>query len=395
MLTVAKIKALEPSQKPYMVADSAGLWLEIRPTGRRVWRSRYTLQGRANKFNLGEWPQLGIADARQRHSALLSGIRNGISPIAQRKAERLRIERGMTLREFAGQFIERQVARVRKDTKPIRRYFERDIFPGIADKPFQAVTVDDLRGMILPRIDAGHEQSALAIRNLLKRLWDYAMVRGLAEKNPLAAIPAKFVAKVSSRSRALSGQELGAFLRGLDRARLRPHLKIALRLILLTLTRKSEVRLARWDEFNLDTREWTLPAKHSKGATALVIPLSVQAKRLLESLRPADERQGLLFPMAGAIYTPMAAATLNRALSRVPVKIEHFTVHDLRRTAATNLNEQEYNADWVEKALNHKLRGVRGVYNKAQYSTQRRTMLQAWADWMDERQRDETHNTNH
>ena len=129
MLTVAKIKALEPSQKPRMVADCDGLWLEIRPTGRRVWRSRYTLQGRANKFNLGEWPQLGIADARQRHSTLLSGIRNGISPIAQRKAERLRIERGMTLREFAGQFIERQVARVRKDTKPIRRYFERDIFP--------------------------------------------------------------------------------------------------------------------------------------------------------------------------------------------------------------------------------------------------------------------------
>jgi integrase len=80
----------------------------------------------------------------------------------------------------------------------------------------------------------------------------------------------------------------------------------------------------------------------------------------------------------------MAASTLNRALGRIPVKIEHFTVHDLRRTAATNLAEKEWNADWIEKALNHKLKGVRGVYNRAQYAKQRAEMLQAWADRLDE-----------
>ncbi len=395
MQTVTAIRALKPQSKRRRIADGNGLWLEIQPTGVMAWRSRYTLAGRAGVATLGRFPHLAIVDARARHSALQAGIRNGISPIEQRKTERLRAECGLTVREFAEQFIERQVARVRKDATPIRRYFERDIYPVIGAKPFQAVTIDDLRGLILPRIDAGHEQSALAIRNLLKRFWDYALIRGLADKNLLAAIPAKFVAKVSARSRALTGEELGTFLRGLDRARLRLRLKIALRLILLTLTRKSEVRLARWEEFNFETQEWTLPAKHSKMKTPLVIPLSRQVIELLEQLCAADERKGLLFPMAGAIYTPMAAATLNRALARVTVKIEHFTVHDLRRTAATNLAEREYNADWIEKAMNHKLRGVRGVYNRAQYAAQRRTMLQAWADWMDERQRDETHNTNH
>jgi integrase len=372
-----------------MIADGNGLWLEVRPTGRLLFLSRYTLRGKPGRLNLGRFPQLSLTDARQRHSALLLGVKIGVSPIEQQKAERLRAEQGMTVREFAEQFIERQVSRVRKDVRPIRRYFERDVYPVIGAKPFHAVTVDDLRGMILSRIDAGHEQAALAIRNLLKRFWDYALMRGLADKNALQAIPAKFVAQVSSRSRALTGEELGAFLRSLDAARLRPALKTALRLILLTLTRKSEVRLAHWEEFNLQTKEWTLPAAHSKMKTPLVIPLSRQVIGLLELLRPADERHGLLFPMAGAIYTPMAAATLNRALERVPVKIEHFTVHDLRRTAATNLAEQEYSADWIEKAMNHKLRGVRGVYNRAQYATQRREMLQAWANWMDERQREQ------
>jgi integrase len=101
---------------------------------------------------------------------------------------------------------------------------------------------------------------------------------------------------------------------------------------------------------------------------------------------PGSERQpgaSVVFPMQGALHTPIAASTLNRALTRIPLKVEHFTVHDLRRTAATNLAEKEYNEAWIEKALNHNKKGVAGIYSRAQYSTQRRGMLQAWAVWLD------------
>lgn len=164
---------------------------------------------------------------------------------------------------------------------------------------------------------------------------------------------------------------------------MREDLKAALLFILLTLTRKGEARRARWNEFDLDKAEWALPEAHSKTDTPLVIPLSRQAVDLLRAQRARHPHASVVFPMRNAQHVPIAASTLNRALQRIPLKMEHFTVHDLRRSAATNLSEQEYNTDVIEKSLNHKLKGVRGVYNRAQYAKQRRDMLQAWADWLD------------
>jgi integrase len=352
-----------------------------------AWFGRYSLRGRRCEVRLGRFPQLSLADARKRHSELLAGVREGRSPAEQRRIEKQVQERGTTVKAFAERYLREHVARVRKNPSLIRRYFERDVYPVIGNKPLASVEKQELRSIIFAKIGQGHEQAALAIRNLLKRLWDYAIDCELTDKNLPKLIKSQFIAPLSSRTRALNEAELGAFLRGLDKARLRPELKIAFRLILLTLTRKSELRLARWEEFDLDRAEWALPQAHSKMETPLVIPLSRQAVELLKQIRPADPRCGCVFPMIGATHTPMAPSTLNRALKRIPVKIEHFTIHDLRRSAATILAEKEFNADWIEKSLNHKLQGVRGVYNRAQYAPQRQSMLQAWADCLDELQR--------
>jgi integrase len=249
-----------------------------------------------------------------------------------------------------------------------------------------AIEKKDFREIIFAKIDAGHPQSALAIRNICKRLWDYAVECELTEKGADIVIPkAKYVAKVSRRSRALKPPECRVFLRSLDAAAIKPELKDALFLILLTLVRKSELRLARWVEFDLAAATWALPEEHSKMETPLVIPLSRQAVEVLRRQRARHPRADVVFPMRNATHTPLAKSTLNRALACVEklAKIEHFTVHDLRRTAATNLNELEYDERWIEKALNHNKKGVGGIYNRAQYASQRRDMLQAWADWLD------------
>ena len=383
-LTIAKIRALEPRAQRYMLADGHGLSLEVQPSGLKSWRSRYAVRGRAGKINLGHFPALSLADARQRHSELLAGILIGKSPAEIRRAEKLAQERGTTVQTFGDRYLREHVTRVRKNTAAIRRYLERDVYPVIGTKPLAGIEKQELRAIIFAKIGDGHEQAALALRNLLKRLWDYAIECEITEKNPAALIKAKFVAPVARRSRALNRAELSAFLSAMDAACVRPGLKDALLLILLTLTRKSELRRARWTEFDFERAEWALPQEHSKTETPLVIPLSRQAVELLRRQQERHPGATVVFPMQGALHTPLAASTLNRALGRIPVKIEHFTVHDLRRTAATNLAEQEYSESWIEKALNHNKKGVAGIYNRAQYATQRRTMLQAWADWLDE-----------
>lgn len=385
-LTIAKIKALEPKSKRYTVTDGGGLGLEVQPSGRMSWRLRYRLRGRAGKINLGRYPQICLADARKRREALLKGIAEGKSPAEQRRAEQQAEARGTTVEAFAELWLKRQVSRARKDLAPIRRYLERDVYPVIGKKPLASIEKKEFREIVFAKVDAGHEQAGLALRNILKRLWDYAVEYELTDKSADVVIPkAKYVAEVSKRSRALKPAEIGPFLRALDETRLKPELRDALLLILLTLVRKSELRLARWDEFDLERGEWALPEEHSKMDTALVIPLSRQAVEALRRQRERRPHASIVFPMRGATHTPMAKSTLNRALARVEqlANIQHFTVHDLRRTAATNLNEMEYDERWIEKALNHNKQGVAGIYNRAQYAKQRRDMLQAWADWLD------------
>lgn len=369
-----------------MIHDSAGLYLELRPSGSMSWRYRFTLHSKPGKINLGRYPQTSLAEARQRRTELAKGISEGKSPSEQTKALQRAKERGETLKQFSERYLREVVSRNRQNVTPIQRYFERAIWPALGNRPMAQIQLSELRTVIFDKREAGKLQAALAIRNLLKRLWDFAVICEVADRNLLAAIPAKFVASTKSRTRALDKTEIGLFLRALDEARITRDHKAALRLILLTLTRKGEMRLARWKEFNLEAGEWEIPEEHSKGG-AQIVYLSRQAVAILADLQAKRKPgQSCVFPARGGLglETPMAARTLNDALERVPVRIKHFTVHDLRRTAATNLSEQEYIPDVIEKALNHKIKGVRGVYNRAQYATQRRTMLQAWADCLDE-----------
>ena len=359
-LTNSKIKALEPHAKRYMVADGHGLSLEVQPSGLKSWRSRYTLRGRAGKLNLGRWPHLSLTDARTRHSELRRAVSEGKSPAEQRRAVQQAEMRGTTVETFAELWLKRQVSRTRKDLTPIRRYLERDVYPAIGKKPLGSVEKKDFREIVYAKIDAGRPQAALALRNLLKRLWDYAVEYEITDKSADVVIPkAKYVAEVSSRSRALKPAELVPFLSALETARLKPELKDALLLILLTLVRKGELRLAHWREFDLERGQWALPEEHSKMETPLVIPLSRQAVEALRRQRARHPLASIVFPMRGATHTPMAKSTLNCALARIEqlAKIQHFTVHDLRRTAATNLAELEFDEAWIEKALNHNKKG--------------------------------------
>jgi integrase len=386
-LSVAKIRKLQPKDKKFMASDGHGLRLLVQPGGTKTWIWRYNLAGRVGEVKLGRYPQMCIADARRRCTVLAAAILDGVSPAQQSKKEKLARQRVETVQMFAEKWVTTHVARRRKDIAPLRRYLDRDIYPVIGNRAIASIHVDDVRELIFKRVDAGHPQAARAIRNILKRLWDYAIARGVADKNPADAIPAKFVAPLSERNRALKPAELTIFLKALDAARIRPDLRTAVLFILLTLTRKGEAQNACWQEFDLDRAEWSLPEAHAKTDAPLIIPLSRQVVELLRAQRERHPRSTVVFPARNADHTPISESTLNRALSHIPMNIEHYSIHDLRRTAATNLSEKEYPQDVIEKALNHKLKGVRGIYNRAQYSKQRGEMLQFWADWIDDLRR--------
>jgi integrase len=217
------------------------------------------------------------------------------------------------------------------------------------------------------------------------------MVCGVIEKNPCAGVPLKFITQGKSRQRTLSRPEVGKFLRTLYASdRVSKQDKRALHLILLTLVRKSELRLAQWRHINFEAMEWEIPAEHSKTGKPHIVYLCPRTAELLKGQLPLDFHFGekiageYLFPSPGSKTQPLSANTWNMALGRVNFQMGHFTIHDLRRTAATILAEEGFAPDVIEKALNHTIKGVRGIYNRAEYSEQRKVMLARWAEMVEE-----------
>lgn len=382
-LNTLKIKALEPKSKRYSASDGRGLALEIQPSGLMSWRFRYRMHGKAAKINLGRYPQVSLAQARSRREEFAKAISAGESPAEQKRKKLAEALASVTVREFAERYYSEVVQKKRKDPLSVRRYLLRDIYPSIGKLPLGKVNAQDLQAIIFKRRDGGRQYAALAIRNLLKRIWDYAIICGAAKENPAKSTPAAFIATAKARTRRLSEVEIRVFLRALDSAKIEDRYKIAFQLILLNLIRKSELRKAAWRDIDFERREWVIPEDNAKNKRELLIHLSRQSVELFRKLWNLGQSSELVLPMEKSRTQPLAASTLNRILAQVKTGLPHFTIHDLRRTASTRLNEMEFNELWIEKALNHTKQGVSGVYNRAEYAKQRREMLQSWADYVD------------
>lgn len=208
--------------------------------------------------------------------------------------------------------------------------------------------------------------------------------------NPAESVRASAIATFKPRERALTPNEMRAFFTALDGVGTMPQLQLGLRLTLLTMCRKGELLGAWWQEVDFEARTWTIPAERMKARRPHVVYLSDQAMDLLVGLRTCAGSSPYFLPGRYETGQPMTPQALNRSIDATlarakgqGVTIAEFSPHDLRRTASTLLHEAGFNSDWIEKALAHEQRGVRAVYNKAEYGPQRRELLQTWADMVD------------
>jgi integrase len=383
-LTDIALKALKPKEKPYTVSDDRGLYVEVFPTGGVVWRFRYRLNGRSEKLTLGKYPALTLKNARLKRDEAAQQAAMGESPAKKKQLEKVTGPENVTVAEFAERFFRDIQSRDRKDVTIPRRYLEKDILPAIGGKQVKDITAEDVRAIIWRKKEHGFDAAAGQVRGLLKRMFDYALTCGLIPANPVMALPMRHIYRGVARDRTLTPDEIRLFLRALQASNIRRQFKIAFQLILMTLVRKSELMLAQWKDVHLDEGEWHIPVENSKTGKPHIVYLSTQARALFQELKPLASTSVWVLPGRGTLVKPFANNALNEAL-KVSLKgqdIPAFTIHDLRRTASTLLHEQGWPSDVVEKALNHTIGGVRGIYNRAEYAEQRKKMLQGWADYI-------------
>lgn len=422
-LSDTKLRNLKPADKGYQEADEGGLFVEVMPGGAKVWRMRYRIGGRGakqEKITLGDYPTYSLADARSWRDdcKILAG--RGVSPMALRRGDAIPEDAAPAVKELAQAFIRewclktREKARIKEEAakeahtveafarrwyaeiveptnsnpRNIHRVLEKDVIPAIGSKQVADVTVTDILAITDKIKNRGADQMALQTRNVLKRLFAYAIAREKTQFNPAAAIEAKFIAQARSRDVSLTSEEMGKLLRAIYQSSIKRAYKLALHLLILCMVRKGELIGAKWDEFDLEKGEWAIPADRMKKDKPHLVHLSRQARAMFEELKSLASGSQWVFPSRGNLNQPIAHSTLNQAVRSLEIDVRDFVIHDFRRTASTHLHEAGFNSDWIEKCLAHETKGIRGVYNRAQYADQRREMLQWWADFVDSQIRD-------
>jgi integrase len=382
-LTDTGIRALKPRQIRYLLCDGRGLWLEVLPSGKLSWLFRYRFKGRPQKVALGRYPDLSLKAARGERDKQATLLASGRSPAEEKRLAKMALTRDCTVREFSERYYQDIVLRDRKDPSDMRRYLDNEIIPTLGQRPLSQVTAADVQALVFRKRDIGKESAAAQIRNLIKRVFDYAVVCGVAQANPAMALPTRFITKIRTRTRALTPDEIRIYLHTLYRSNIRRQFKLALHLILLTLVRKAELLLAQWKDVDLEYGEWRVPAENSKTEQPHTIYLSRQATKILQEMKGLAGGSLWVMPGRSSLAKPFSHNAMNQAMGSITFEIPPFTIHDLRRTGSTLLHEQGFASDVIEKVLNHQIKGVRGVYNRAEYAEQRRQMLQVWADYVE------------
>ncbi|ATE61944.1 tyrosine-type recombinase/integrase [Thauera sinica] len=410
-LTDTKLRNLKPGEKAYQEADEGGLFVEVMPGGAKVWRLRYRLAGKQEKVTLGDYPTYSLGEARTWRDDCKALAGRGLSPMALKRGDPVPDDAAPAVKEMAQAFVrnwcmkavERAKVKEAADTveafarrwyaeivepansnpRNVKRVLDKDVIPAIGAKQVADVTVTDILAITDKIKNRGADQMALQTRNVLKRLFAYAIAREKTTFNPAAAIEAKFIAQAKSRDVALTPEEIGRLLRAIYQSSMKRAHKLALHLLILCMVRKSELIEAKWEEIDLDRAEWSIPGERMKKDKPHLVPLSRQVVAMFEELKGLASGSGWVFPSRGDLKQPIAKSTLNVAVRALEIEVRDFVIHDFRRTASTHLHEAGFNSDWIEKALAHETKGIRGVYNRAQYADQRREMLQWWADFVD------------
>lgn len=313
-LTDTALKALKPKDKPYIVSDDRGLYVEVFPTGGIVWRFRYRLNGQREKLTLGKYPALTLKNARLMRDGAAQVVAIGLSPAQKKQLAKVAGPENATIAEFSERFFKDIQERDRKDNTMPRRYLEQDILPHIGAKPVKEVTAEDVRSVIWKKKEHGFDAAAGQVRGLLKRMLDYAVTCGLLNHNPVMALPMRHVYRAAARDRALTPEEIQLFLLAVRASNVRRQFKIALQLILMTLVRKSELMLAQWKDVHLDDAEWHIPVENSKTGKPHIVYLSTQSLALFKELKVLASCSDWVLPGRGTLTKPFAHNALNKTL---------------------------------------------------------------------------------
>ncbi len=352
------------------------LVLRVRRSGTKSWCVTYTKNGKHRPpYTIGRYPALSLADAAETGRQILGLLLQNIDPGEARNERKA----SPTFEVVAELFLLRYAINKKDDGRRDREILERDFISAWRDEKAQDIRRRHVIA-VLDRIAERGPVAANRAHSCVRRLFNWSIQRDLLEMNPATNIQRY---KEATRDRVLSAVEIKALWPSLETADMAEQIRLLLKLMLATAQRKQEWLLAEWSEIDLKAGWWTIPAAHVKNRQSHRVPLSPLA---LELLRQAEEAAGgsklvLPSPRTGGV---MADSAIDRAVrnNREHLAIEHWTPHDLRRTAASHMAGMGVSRLVIKKILNHAERDITAVYDRHSYDTEKQAALLLWSEFL-------------
>ena len=389
-LTAVAIKNAKPKQKLYRLSDGEGLVLEVPPKGSKRWRFRYFFDGKEKLISLGKYPEVDLKAARDRRHEARKQVADGINPSEARQAEKA--SRGD---EFAFETIAREWHMLNKP-KWTKHYgeqilvrLERDVFPWLGSKHIDDIDPPEVLKCLRRIENRGAGELAHRTKWYCGQAFRYGIATGKTKRDPTQDLRGALGARKPEKMASITEpRKAGELLRAIEAYEGSFIVKSALKIAPLVFVRPGELRHAEWSEIDIERAEWRIPAAKMKTREEHIVPLSKQAISIIEDLRPYTGEGAAakyLFHTPQTRQRPMSENGILSALRRMGYTKEEMTGHGFRAMASTMLNELGWRPDLIEKQLAHKeLNAVRASYNRASYLDERRKMMQAWADYLDE-----------
>lgn len=378
-----QIRRAKPEAKAYTLGDGQGLSLLIEPNGSKSWRFRYRYAGKPKMISLGVYPTITLADARSRRDDARKLVAEGKNPSEVRKEQKiaLQTESESAFEKIATEWHQMKSAKWSAGyASDIMEAFQNDIFPYVGTRPIGEIKPLELLNVLRKIEKRGALEKMRKVRQRCSEVFRYAIATGRAEFNPAADLSSALEVHQSNHFPFLKADELPDFLRALDSYTGSRLVQIATKLLMITGVRTIELRAALWSEFDLDNAIWEIPAERMKMRRSHLVPLSTQALDLLNELKMMTGNYRYVFPGRNDPNKPMSEASINQVIKRIGYGGK-VTGHGFRHTMSTILHDQNYNSAWIEIQLAHIDKNyIRGTYNHANYISQRKEMMQVYAN---------------
>ncbi|HEY9125533.1 MAG TPA: integrase arm-type DNA-binding domain-containing protein, partial [Acidobacteriaceae bacterium] len=373
LLNDTKVRNAKPKARPYKLADGKGLFLFVTTAGARSFRWKYRFQGTEKVMSLGQYPDVSLADARDRHATARRLLARDIDPMAQRKAEKQAAKpggAGSTFKAVAEQWWNHwRTDKSEQHADSTKRRLDANVYPHIGAKHLEEIEPRHLVAMVKGIEKRGAGDLAKRALQTTGQIFRYAIAHGIATRNPVAEFKPSDVLKPTRKVNLarVDPSELPSLLRAIEVYQGKQITRLAMKLMALTFVRTSELIGARWEEFDFEARRWDIPAERMKMDTPHIVPLSRQAIETLELLKTLTGDGALLFPGEQDSTKTMSNNTILKALERLGYKGKQ-TGHGFRGLASTILHENGYDHEHIELQLAHAPRNaVSAAYNHALY----------------------------